>query len=129
MSKKHTNVTLVKKQHTNVTLFNLFRKFKASIYVWRQFSNYLIHHLSSANNTIFSPKVSDFSYIRKSRQQDILIHFFYFLLFLSFPGVFLTKIIAIFRIATKLATPGLLEIYVTWKISDDVIFSVYEVTN
>ena len=70
----------------------------------------MTHPVSSADISIFSPKFSKFSYIKKYRYR---LHFStQFLILLSFLKSFLINQVIILMMSKKMATPGLLKITV-----------------
>ena len=87
------------------------------------------HPFSSADINIFSPKIIDFSYIKKCRQK---LHFETFILilltFIEPLSVVKIKVIAILMMSAKLAIPCFLEIDVI-KNKGNIIIYFYDVTN
>ena len=98
----------------------------------KKYINHVTHPLRSAEISIFSTAISKFSYIKKYRYR---LHFDTWLLtLLTFFEPFLIKIflitmLRILMMSAKMATLGLLKIKVFWKKHNDVIISVYDITN
>ena len=98
----------------------------------KKYINHVTHPLRSAEISIFSTAVSKFSCIKKYRYR---LHFDTWLLtLLTFFEPFLIKIflitmLRILMMSAKMATLGLLKIRVFWKKHNDVIISVYDITN
>ena len=92
--------------------------------------NGLTHPLSSADISIFSPKIRKFCFIKKYRYR---LHFdtsFQILLtFLESLKILLINLVIILMMSAKMATPGLLKITVFWNKGYEIKISVSDVTN
>ena len=86
--------------------------------------------LSSADTSIFSREIRKFCYIKKYIYRLNFDTEFLILLFLFEPlKVILINIVAISKMSSKLATPGLLKITVFWIKGYDVIIFVCDIIN
>ena len=85
----------------------------------QKYINHVTHPLSSADISIFSPKISKFCYIKKYRYR------------LDFESlvIVLINMVTILIMSAKMATRGLLKISVLWNKGYDVIVSVHDVTS
>ena len=92
--------------------------------------NHVTYPLSSADISIFLPKISKCYYIKKYRYRFHLDRQFLILLtFLETLRIVLINMVTILMMSAKMATPGLLKIKVFWNKGYDVIISVHDVTN
>ena len=91
--------------------------------------HHMTHPLSSADS-IFSPEISNFCYMKKYRYR---LHFDkQFLILLTFRqslNIFLINLVIIFMITAEMASPGPLKIMVLLNKGYDVIISVNDATN
>ena len=92
--------------------------------------NPLTHHLSSADISIFLPKISKFCYIKKYSYRFHLDTWFLIILtFLESLRIVLINIVKVLMMSAKMATPDLLKIKIFWKETHDVSISAHDVTS
>ena len=88
----------------------------------------MAHPLSSPNISSFSSEINNFGCIEKYRWKLTINNFYFFFAFIESLKVALINNIAIFMMAAKIATLGLIKTKLFWK-SYDVIISVYDISN